>query len=152
MTITTVDGFGVAVRLARLGLASSAEASRCWRSVRRVAAAYDTAVVLVVLPEQVVVQEDQERPRSVVVRSAPGIFRLDQVAALKRVLGEIEGGLSASDACRRLDEILAQRPRWPWWLRGTLVAGACSGRSPISSTPRRRHHRDSSSFSAASSC
>ena len=129
--MSAVDGFDVAVRVARLGLASSAEGVEMLeRYVRRAAAAYDFEVALVVLPEQVVVQEDQERPRSVVVRSAPGIFRLDQVAALKRVLVEIESGMSATDACRRLDEILVQRPRWPWWLRAFGVAMFAAGFAP----------------------
>src|SRR5262249_23589069 len=99
--------------------------------VQRAAAAYDTRLVLVVLPEQVVVQEDgSDRPRSAVVRTAPGIFRLDQVAALKRVLVEIEGGMSTDDACRRLDEISAQRPRWPWWLQAIGVALFAAGFAP----------------------
>jgi uncharacterized membrane protein YjjP (DUF1212 family) len=130
--MTRVDGFDVAVRVARLGLASSGEGVEMLeRYVRRSASAYDTRIVLVVLPEQVVVQEDgKERPRSSVVRAAPGIFRLDQVAALKRTLVEIESGMSAADACRRLDEISAQRPRWPWWLQAVGVALFAAGFAP----------------------
>jgi uncharacterized membrane protein YjjP (DUF1212 family) len=132
VSTTTVDGFDVAVRVARLGLASSAEGVEMLeRYVRRAAAAYDTTIVLVVLPEQIVVQEEgPDRPRSAAIRSAPGIFRLDQVAALKRALAEIESGMPAVDACRRLDEIAAQRPRWPWWLQAVGVAMFAAGFAP----------------------
>jgi uncharacterized membrane protein YjjP (DUF1212 family) len=130
--MTTLDGFDVAVRVARLGLSSSAEGVEMLeRYVRRAAAAYGTCVALVVLPEQVVIEEDgTDRPRSTVLRGTPGIFRLDQVAALKRVLVEIEAGLSADDACRRLDEIAGQRPRWPKWLQAVGVALFAAGFAP----------------------
>jgi hypothetical protein len=57
--------------------------------------------------EQIVVQETtsstlSSRPRTSVVRAAPGSFRLDQVAALKRTLVDVEGGLRAEVACREL--------------------------------------------------
>lgn len=132
MTRAEADGFDVAVRVARLGLASSAEGVEMLeRYVQRAAAAYDAQVLLVVLPEQVVVQEEgSERPRSAVVRAAPGIFRLDQVAALKRVLREIEDGMPAADACRRLDEIGVQPPRWPRWLQAVGVAMFAAGFAP----------------------
>jgi uncharacterized membrane protein YjjP (DUF1212 family) len=127
-----VDGFDVAVRVARLALASSAEGvERLERSVRRSAAPYGTSIGLVVLPEQVVLQEEcPGRERSAVVRAAPGIFRLDQVAALKRALTRIEGGLSADEACRLLDEIGARAPRWPWWGRAIGVALFAAGFAP----------------------
>jgi len=130
--MATVDGFDVVVRVARLGLASSAEGVEMLeRYVRRAAAAYDAGVALIVLPEQVIVQEEEDgRSRSVVVRSAPGIFRLDQVAGLKRVLVEIEAGMSPADACLRLDEIAAQPPRWPPLLRVLGVALFAAGFAP----------------------
>jgi uncharacterized membrane protein YjjP (DUF1212 family) len=131
-----MDGFDVAVRVARLGQACSAEGVEMLeRYVRRAATAYGTEVVLVVLPEQVVVQEDRDRPRLVVVRSAPGIFRLDQVGALKRALVEIESGMSAADACRRLDEITAQGPRWPGGSRPSV--SRCSPRASHPAWSRR---------------
>ena len=45
-----------------------------------------------VLPEQVLITERSsgEVGRAAVVRAAPGIFRLDQVAALKRLLVRME--------------------------------------------------------------
>src|SRR5262245_52501102 len=103
--IALVDGFDVVVRVARLALASSAEGVGMLEAyVRRAAAAYGLEVALVVLPEEIVVQETvSDRPRTAVVREAPGIFRLDQVASLKRVLVDIEAGIDADDACRRLD-------------------------------------------------
>lgn len=126
------DGFDVALRVARLALASSGEGVEMLESyVRRAAAAYDTEVVLVVLPEQIVLQEEQaEDPRSAVARAAPGIFRLDQVAALKRVLTEIEAGMPAAHASRRLDEIAGTPPRWPPALRAIGVAMFAAGFAP----------------------
>ncbi|MDH2415996.1 threonine/serine exporter family protein [Nocardioides sp. CER19] len=126
------DGFDVAVRVARLALASSAEGvERLERFVRRAAAPYGTEIVLVVLPEQVVLQEEcPGRARSAVVRAAPGVFRLDQVAALKRALARIEDGMPAADACALLDGVEAQRPRWPWWVRALGVAMFAAGFAP----------------------
>ena len=98
--MTTVDGFDVAARVARLGLASSAEGVEMLeRYVRRAAAAYDMEVALVVLPEQVVLQEEGAS-RSVRVRSAPGIFRLDQGATSR-----------AAESARPLSAPSVERPR-----------------------------------------
>ncbi|MFC7496377.1 MULTISPECIES: threonine/serine exporter family protein [unclassified Nocardioides] len=127
-----MDGFDVVVRVARLALASSAEGVGMLEDyVRRAAAPYRLDVALVVLPEQMVIQEvATERSRSTVVRAAPGIFRLDQVADLKRTLVEIEAGLDAGPACQRLDAIAARRPRWPAWARVVGVALFAAGFAP----------------------
>lgn len=127
-----VDGFDVAVRVARLGLASSAEGATLLETyVRRAATAYGIDVALMVLPEQILVQEaTAPEPRSAVIRAAPGIFRLDQVADLKRTLVEIEDGLDADAACRRLDAIADRRPLWPWWARVGGVALFAAGFAP----------------------
>ena len=84
-----MPGFDVVVRVARLALESSAEGVEVLeRTVSRAASACGTEVDLVILPEQVLLTERSsgEVGRTAVVRAAPGIFRLDQVAALKRRL------------------------------------------------------------------
>lgn len=127
-----MDGFDVVVRVARLALASSAEGVLMleWY-VERVAAAYEREVSLVVLPEQMLIEDSTTYPpRTAVVREAPGIFRLDQVAELKRVLTEIEAGATPEQACRRLDAIANRPPRWPWWGRVVGVALFAAGFAP----------------------
>lgn len=131
-TMVDMDGFDVTVRVARLALSSSAEGVQVLEnSVSRAAAAYGLDVTMVVLPEQVVLQDrTTDPPRTGVLRTAPGIFRLDQVAALKRTLVKLEAGLPADEACARLDEIAAQPPRWPWWVRILGVALFAAGFAP----------------------
>jgi uncharacterized membrane protein YjjP (DUF1212 family) len=132
VTDTRLDGFDVALRVARIGLGQSGEGVEMLeRYVRRAAAAYGVPVALVVLPEQVVLQADSAvEPRSSVVRATPGIFRLDQVAGLKRILHEIESGLDATDACHRLDALASRPPRWPRWLRVLGVSAFAVGFAP----------------------
>jgi len=127
-----MDGFDVVVRVARLGLASSGEGvGMLEQYVDRTAAAYRLDVGMVVLPEQIVLQlADAVPARSTVVRAAPGIFRLDQVAGLKRTLVAIEDGLAPDAACDLLDDVAAQRPRWPWWARVCGVALFATGFAP----------------------
>jgi hypothetical protein len=93
--------------------------SKPWRYIARAASAYNIAVDVGVLPEQILVREQGSEAVShlAVARAAPGIFRLDQLAALKKVLVQIERGLDADAACRQLDAIDASPPRWPWWVR-----------------------------------
>jgi uncharacterized membrane protein YjjP (DUF1212 family) len=128
-----VDGFDVVVKIARLTLASSAEGIETLeQSVDVAARAYGLDVSLVVLPEQVVVTDvaSGEAARVAVVRAAPGIFRLDQVAALKRILMEVVDGLPAGEACRSLDAVETMPPRWPWWARAVGVALFAAGFAP----------------------
>lgn len=126
-------GFDVVVRVARLTLECSAEGVEILEQyVARTAAAYGLTVDLVVLPEQIVVADraSRDQARVAVVRSAPGIFRLDQVAELTRVLARIEGGLEPADACRAIDEIQARPPLWAWWVRILGVALFAAGFAP----------------------
>jgi len=127
-----MDGFDVVVRVAGLGLAASGEGvGMLEQYVARTAAAYDLEVGMVVLPEQIVLDSPgAPAPRTTVVKAAPGIFRLDQVAALKRALVEVESGLPADVACRRLDENAVQAPRWPWWGRVVGVGLFAAGFAP----------------------
>jgi uncharacterized membrane protein YjjB (DUF3815 family) len=61
----------------------------------------------------------------------PGIFRLDQVAALKRLLVRMgQAPPDPDEACRLLDDISASRPRWTPWLRVLGVALFAAGFAP----------------------
>ena len=84
------------------------------------------------LPEQILIRDEDSEAVShlAVVRATPGIFRLDQLAALKRVLVQIERGLDADAACQRLDALEASPPRWPWWGRVLGVALFAAGFAP----------------------
>jgi uncharacterized membrane protein YjjP (DUF1212 family) len=129
-----VPGFEVVVRVARLALESSAEGVESLeRSVARTATAYGVDADLVVLPEQVLITERSsgEVGRAAVVRAAPGIFRLDQVAALKRFIVEAEQKPRDPDAaCSVLDAIAQSPPRWPVWARVLGVALFAAGFAP----------------------
>jgi uncharacterized membrane protein YjjP (DUF1212 family) len=128
-----VEGFDVVVRVARIALESSGEGVETLeRYVARVAEAYRIDVSLMVAFEQAVVTEQVPgRPDRVeVVRSAPGVFRLDKVARLKRVVGRVGHGLPADDACGELDAIAASRPIWPAGVRVLGVALFAAGFAP----------------------
>jgi uncharacterized membrane protein YjjP (DUF1212 family) len=128
-----MTGFDAVVRVANLALQSSGEGVETLeRYVARTASAYGIAVDVVVLPEQIILREkDAENVSNLaVVRATPGIFRLDQLAALKRILVQIERGLDADAACRQLDAVEASPPRWPWWARVLGVALFAAGFAP----------------------
>lgn len=129
-----MTGFEVVVRVARLALESSAEGVEVLeRSVVTAASAYGVDVDLVVLPEQILLTErtSGEVGRAAVVRATPGIFRLDQVAALKRFLVEAQRRpVDPDEACRVLDAIARSKPRWPAWVRAVGVALFAAGFAP----------------------
>ena len=130
-----MTGFDAVVRVARLALQSSGEGVETLeRYVARAASAYGIAVDVdvVTLPEQILIRDKASESVSnlAVVRATPGIFRLDQLAALKRVLVEIERGLDADAACRQLDAVEASPARWPWWARVIGVALFAAGFAP----------------------
>ncbi|TWD74834.1 uncharacterized membrane protein YjjP (DUF1212 family) [Kribbella amoyensis] len=118
--MSSSEPFGVTVRIASLLLASSAEGVGMLELyVTRVARAFGIEVGLLILPEQILLA-DRSSPASApvaVVRAAPGLSRLDQVAALKVLVADIEAGLAPAEAGRRVDELAASGPRWPAWLR-----------------------------------
>jgi uncharacterized membrane protein YjjP (DUF1212 family) len=125
--------FEVVVRVARLALESSGEGIAVLeRSVARAASCYGVDLDLVLLPEQVLLTDRATGVVShvAVVRATPGIFRLDQVAALKRLLVAMEEGLGAEEACRLLDAVETSRPRWPRWVRVVGVALFAAGFAP----------------------
>jgi uncharacterized membrane protein YjjP (DUF1212 family) len=128
-----MTGFDAVVRVANLALQSSGEGVETLeRYVARTASAYGIAVDVVVLPEQIILREkDADNVSNLaVVRATPGIFRLDQLAALKRILVQIERGLYADAARRQLDAVEAPPPRWPWWARVLGVALFAAGFAP----------------------
>lgn len=128
-----MERFDVVVGVVRIALESSGEGVETLeRSVAEVASAYGLDVELVLLPEQVVVTErvSGEVARVAVVRATPGIFRLDQVAALKRVLNRMGPAMDPTQACRTLDEIASMPPRWPPWVRAVGVALFAAGFAP----------------------
>ena len=131
--MTPVDRFDMVVSVARLGLESSGEGVETLeRYVARAAAALGIEVRFVVLAEQVVVTEVAGgiTQRLAIVRANPGIFRLDQLAALDRVLDDLEGGLEPEVASERLDAIERSKPRWPPWARVIGVACFAAGFAP----------------------
>ena len=129
-----MPGFEVVTRVARLALESSAEGVEVLeRSVSAAASAYGVEVDLIVLPEQVLITErtSGEVGRAAVVRATPGIFRLDQVAALKRFIVRAQRQpLAPEEACELLDAISRSTPRWPAWARVLGVALFAAGFAP----------------------
>jgi uncharacterized membrane protein YjjP (DUF1212 family) len=128
-----VHEFAAVVRVARLALESSGEGvAMLERSVARAASSYGVDVDLVLLPEQVLLTDrtSGEVSHVAVVRATPGIFRLDQVAALKRLLVRMEQGLDPEEACRLLDAVETSRPRWAAWVRVLGVALFAAGFAP----------------------
>ncbi len=128
-----VHEFELVVRVARLALESSGEGVEMLeRSVARAAASYGVDVDLVILPEQVLLTDraSGEVSHVAVVRATPGIFRLDQVAAVKRLLVRMEQGLDPAEAGRLLDAVETSRPRWPGWARVLGVALFAAGFAP----------------------
>ncbi len=132
-TLALVHEFAVVVRVARLALESSGEGvAMLERSVARAASSYGVDVDLVLLPEQVLLTDraSGEVSHVAVVRATPGIFRLDQVAALKRLLVAMEQGMEPEEACRRLDEVETSKPRWSAPARVLGVALFAAGFAP----------------------
>lgn len=133
VTVGGVDGFDVVVRVARLALACSGEGVETMeRYVERAAAAYDLDAEVVVLPEQVVVTDTVSGTSAelAVVRALPGVFRLDQLAALKRCLAGLGPGVDPDEACRQLDAVAASPPRWRTPVRVAGVALFAAGFAP----------------------
>ncbi|HEU4947918.1 MAG TPA: threonine/serine exporter family protein [Kribbella sp.] len=133
MNRTDADPFDVTVRLAALLLRSSGEGVvMLERYVARVSHAFGADIELLVLPEQVMVTDTGTgaSSRVAVVKTTPGLSRLDQVMDLKVLVSDIEQGLSVSDASRRLEAIEAGPPQWPRWLRVVGVVLFTAGFAP----------------------
>jgi uncharacterized membrane protein YjjP (DUF1212 family) len=127
--------FDVLHRLADVLLANSAEGVTLVEAeLRRAAAALQTDVELLVLPEQLVLTDrsggDGQRDRVVVVHAAPGIARLDRVSAAREVVDELERGMSPAAARRRLDAVAAAPPPFGRWTRVLGVMLFAGGFAP----------------------
>lgn len=128
-----VDGFDVVVRVTRLALACSGEGVETMeRYVGRAADAFGIDAEIVVLPEQVVVTDTTSGTSAelAVVRAVPGIFRLDQLAALKRCLAGLGPDSDPDRVCRHLDTVAASPPRWSAPVRVAGVALFAAGFAP----------------------
>jgi len=91
------DPFGVTVRIAALLLRSSGEGViMLEHAVTRVSRAFGVDVEILVLPEQVLLTDvgTGTSARVAVVRSTPGLSRLDQVVDLEALVEDVERGLS----------------------------------------------------------
>jgi uncharacterized membrane protein YjjP (DUF1212 family) len=99
--------------------------------VHRAAAALGTEVQLLVLPEQLLLGQDPETAgQVVVVHGAPGIARLDRVSAVTDLVNRLEGGMPASAALLRLDEIASAPPPLGAWARVLGVVLFAGGFAP----------------------
>lgn len=124
--------FEVLRRLAQVLLANSGEGVTLVESeVHRAAAALGTQIQLLVLPEQLVLgQNGESAGQVVVVHGAPGIARLDRVSAVRDLVNGLEGGLPASAALPRLDEIASAPPPLGAWARVLGVVLFAGGFAP----------------------
>lgn len=108
-------------RLTALMLHSSGEgAYSIERAVGTGARAFGGQASVVLVPEAAVlsVAAADGRMRTVCVHGFPEVFRLDQVAALKPFLADVEAGkLEVAEADRRLARIEAAPPPYSWWLK-----------------------------------
>ncbi|PZG92107.1 hypothetical protein C1I97_29620 [Streptomyces sp. NTH33] len=122
-------------RLTALLLRSSGEgAYAIQRAVGTSAQAFGGQASLVLVPDAAVltVTAADGSTRTVSVHGFPEVFRLDQVAALKPFLADVEaGGLGVSEADRRLARIDAAPVPYPWWLKFLGVLLFSLGFAPL---------------------
>ena len=59
-----------------------------------------------------------DRQRTFLIRVQPGELNLGRLASLDRVAHQVmSGAIQPSDGSRRIAEIWARKPTYPWWLR-----------------------------------
>ena len=71
-----------------------------------------------------------DRQRTFLIRVQPGELNLGRLASLDRVAHQVMyGAIKPSDGSRRIAEIWAKKPTYPWWLRvigyGIVSAAGC---------------------------
>ena len=71
-----------------------------------------------------------DRQRTFLIRVQPGELNLGRLASLDRVAHQVmSGAIQPSDGSRRIAEIWAKKPTYPWWLRviayGIVSAAGC---------------------------
>jgi uncharacterized membrane protein YjjP (DUF1212 family) len=122
-------------RLTELLLRTSGEGAHLVeQSVADSARAYGGSASLLLVPETavLVVTAADGATRTVTVHGVPEVFRLDQAAALKPLLLDVRTGrigLAAAD--RRLAEIMAAPPPYPWWLNFLGIVLFSLGFAPL---------------------
>ncbi|MFD6419592.1 threonine/serine exporter family protein [Streptomyces sp. NPDC060194] len=125
---------GFLSRLTELQLTCSAEgAEDIDESVMAAAREFGGAATLLLVPERATLSVSSEgRTTTVNVRGFPEIFRMDQVAALKPLLGDVEAGrVGLDEADRRLVAIMESRPPYPWWLKFLGIVLFSVGFAPL---------------------
>jgi uncharacterized membrane protein YjjP (DUF1212 family) len=121
-------------RLAQLLLRNSGEgAEQVESAVRTAARAFGATADLVVLPEAAsVAVSSHGRSSTVNVRAFPEVFRLDQLAALKPLLEDVENGRTTlREADRRLAAVERAPAPYPWWLKFAGIVLFCVGFAPL---------------------
>ncbi|TQJ51237.1 threonine/serine exporter family protein [Phycicoccus sp. SLBN-51] len=128
-------GFDVLRLLAQVLLANSGEGVGLVEGeLRRAAAALGADVELLVLPEQLVLARSPVAGGGtdgmVVVRTVPGIARLDRVSAAREVVDALERGMPATAARDRLEAVAQAPPPLGWWARVLGVVLFAAGFAP----------------------
>ncbi|MFB7108637.1 threonine/serine exporter family protein [Streptomyces sp. NPDC056291] len=122
-------------RLTGLLLRSSGEGAHLIeRAVTDSARAFGGAASLLLVPEAaaLTVTAADGSTRTVIVHGFPEVFRLDQVAALKPFLAEVQTGRTGiAEADRRLTEIEAAPAPYPWWLKFLGIVLFALGFAPL---------------------
>ncbi|WP_051717327.1 threonine/serine exporter family protein [Streptomyces sp. NRRL F-5727] len=78
----------------------------------------DVSVLLVMDAVTLTVAVPGAPARTVIVRAAPEVARLDRIAALKPLVADVcAGRAGAAEASARLDRIEAAPAPYPWWLK-----------------------------------
>lgn len=116
------DAFQLSMRLGRALLSFGLPAQRLEDALQRVAAALGFGIDCFSTPTALIVTfSDETRRMTRVVRAEPGDTDLERLSALHALVGRVERReLSAAEASRRLDVILARPPRY----RGPIVVAA----------------------------
>ncbi|MEU6852194.1 threonine/serine exporter family protein [Actinacidiphila alni] len=102
-------------------------------SVRSAARGLGATADLVVVPDGATVTVGSHgRTTTVAVRGFPEVFRMDQVVALKPLLGRVAAGsVGAAAAGRELAAITSARPPYAWWLRLIGITLFAVGFAPL---------------------
>lgn len=129
------DLTAVLARLTGLLLRSSGEgAHRVERAVADSAHAFGGTASLLLMPEAaaLTITAADGGTCTVIVHGFPGVFRLDQIAALKPLLAEVRAGrIGIAEADRRLTEIEAAPVPYPWWLKFLGIMLFALGFAPL---------------------
>ncbi|MEV0187882.1 threonine/serine exporter family protein [Kitasatospora purpeofusca] len=121
-------------RLTSVLLRNSGEGvQRLEPEVEGAARAFGGAAQLLVVPDGAVLTVTAGgETGTVTVRAFPEVFRLDQIAAVKPMLAEIEAGrLDLPAAAARLAVIDSAPPPYPWWVKAIGIVLFAVGFAPL---------------------